>query len=120
MQWERVERGVTRGMRFPIAVSLRYRADESGWHDGESVNISGSGVLFRAAWPLAVETPVEMSFALPVAVPDRATVRIVCRGRVVRVTAPEPPDDRAIVAASIAKYQFVREQGAQQEELPTR
>lgn len=106
-------------MRFPIVVSLRYRSDDSDWRDGESVNISGSGVLFRVERPLALQTPVEMSFALPVAVADRAPVRVVCRGQIVRVAMPQSPGEWAMVAASIAEYRFVRGQGAEDDELPS-
>lgn len=120
MQWERVERGATRAMRFPIVVSLRYRpAVDSEWRDGESVNISGTGVLFRAAQRLELQIPVELSFTLPAAVAGGTPVRIDCRGQVVRALAPESPRYGALVAAAIAEYRFVREGGPEHGEAPS-
>ena len=54
---------------FVALVRLRRRKrfdGEAGWHDGTTENISRSGVLFRGAGILRVDTPIEMRLVLPV------------------------------------------------------
>ncbi len=95
-----------RATRFDVPVPLRYRSvGTSPWSEGRIENISRSGVLFRADEPLPVDTPVEMTFALPVG-PDARDV--LCRGRVVRTVPATGLAGTAGVAATIAVYRFRR------------
>ena len=95
-----------RAPRFALHLPLRYRTiGESGWHDGLTENISRSGVLFRAKDLLQVSTPVEMTFALPLA---NLGPEVLCRGQVVRTVPPSGPSDRPAVAATIVDYHFRR------------
>ena len=94
-----------RAPRFPVSLPLRYRSiGATQWIDGQVENISRSGVLFRAANLVAVDTSIEMSFVLPVG--DGPGV--VCRGRVVRTVPPKADEAPPGLAVTIATYQFVR------------
>ncbi len=94
-----------RAPRFPVRLPLRYRSiGATQWIDGQVENISRSGVLFRAANLVAVDTPVEMSFVLPVG----GGPGVICRGRVVRTVPPRADAAPAGLAVTIATYQFVR------------
>jgi len=93
-----VQKNSGRATRFAVPVPLRYRlAGTAAWSDGRIENISRSGLLFRAARPLPLDTALEMTFALPVGPAGRD---LFCRGRVVR-TVP------GAVAATIATFRFL-------------
>lgn len=92
-----------------MATALRFREHgESEWHCASTMNVSRSGVLFRAEGPPpGMRRDVEFILALPVlGAAPRAEVR--CTGRVVRL---EEPDDLTgggcVVAATIANYDIV-------------
>ena len=71
-------------VRRATTTAVRYRVvGEDQWLEGQTVNISESGVLFQAAEPLVPETIIEMTFR----VPDRMgplAGELMCVGRVVR------------------------------------
>jgi hypothetical protein len=78
-----------RAQRFPIQTSLRFREHgESAWRTGATINVSRSGVLFRADGPLPDPVhAVDFIIELPLnGVTPGPHVR--CTGHVVR-TAPE-------------------------------
>ena len=95
-----------RAPRFSLGVALRYRqVGEREWHDAVTENISRSGVLFRAADVVPVDTPLEMRFTLSAGA-SSSDVR--CRGRVVRTVPPERPQAATGMAATIRTYRFLR------------
>jgi hypothetical protein len=95
-----------RARRFPLGIRLRYRAaGEGDWHEGLTENISRSGVLFRTAHILDVDTPVEMSFTLPA---GPVAPAIHCEGRIVRTVLPPRVQAAYGMAATISDYRFVR------------
>lgn len=95
-----------RARRFALHLALRYRpVGATRWHEAQTENISRSGVLFVTDGLPEVDTPVEMSFVLP---GGPAPAEVVCRGRIVRVVAPDDPETRPAVAATISGYRFVR------------
>jgi hypothetical protein len=66
----------SRAQRFPIEAPLRYRAEEeSAWTEGATVNISRSGILFRAEKEIPPRTILQMEISFSFA------VRFGCRGR---------------------------------------
>ena len=94
-----------RATRFDVPVPLRYRlAGTAAWSEGRIENISRSGLLFRVERPLPVDTPVEMTFALPVGPTGRD---LLCRGRVVRTVPGAGVAGQAGVAATIATFRFL-------------
>jgi hypothetical protein len=99
-----------RARRFPFGLELRYRPVGQGeWHEGLTENISRSGVLFRSADILDVDTPVEMSFTLP-AGPVAPVIQ--CEGRIVRSVLPGPFQAPPGMAATISDYRFLRADSA--------
>ena len=101
-----MKRDSGRAPRFPVHFSLRYRpVGATRWEDGQIENISRSGVLFWTEHLLAVDTPLEMSFVLPLGAMKPG---IVCRGRVVRTVLPTAHTAPPALAATISTYHFVR------------
>jgi hypothetical protein len=91
---------VLRAQRFDLHQPLRYRSvGAARWRFGRIENISRSGVLFWSKKPLDLDTPLEMSFKLPL---GKRPPEIVCRGRIVRSVAGSG------LAATIRTYRFVR------------
>jgi hypothetical protein len=88
-------------------VPLRYRAvGEPDWCSGQAANISRSGVLFRAERVLPPDTPVELVLRLPLKLLGQIAADVVCSGEVVRII--ESPAQPAALAATIARFRFVR------------
>ena len=92
-----------------MAMPLRFREHgESEWHGASTLNVSRSGVLFRADGPPPdMRREVEFILALPVVgAAPRAEVR--CKGRVVRLEGPDAlTGGGCAVAATIADYDIV-------------
>lgn len=89
--------------RFPIEQEIRFRAvtrrqPESGGF-GRTVNMSSSGILFETEEDLAPGKQLEVSVAWPAQLNNRTPLKLVARGRVVRV------DDRR-AALEIQHYEF--------------
>jgi hypothetical protein len=106
----------TRAPRFPLRIALRYRSsNDPHWRDGQTENISRSGVLFRTEHPMPPQTPIEIVLALPAEIAGtEAAATVICRGRVVRMEAGRRApngDDRPAVAATIAGYRLAHFQG---------
>jgi hypothetical protein len=98
---------VLRAQRFPIKTSLQYR--ESGtvdWKIGTTVNISRSGLLFRAETDLDPKTLVEMQIVFSPEMTGTSEAKVVCWGPIVRKESllPQPA-----LAANILRYRFVYE-----------
>jgi hypothetical protein len=106
-------KGTPRAPRFPIQAALRYRVgNETDWLEGETVNISRTGILFRARKQEALKTPIEMSFNLPVTLADESGAIVFCQGEIVRTVLPPASDSPPRLAARILEYRFARQQGA--------
>jgi PilZ domain len=106
----------TRAPRYRLRIPLRYRpSGDHQWRDGDTENISRSGVLFRTDHLMPPQTAIEMLLALPAEVggsDESATV--ICRGRIVRTESAagnDHGDGRAAVAATIAGYRLAHSQG---------
>jgi len=68
-----------RALRFPLQMPIHYR--KSGmlhWHDGRTLNISRTGVLFHAYENLKTDLNLEISISLP------KETTLTCQGTVVR------------------------------------
>ena len=94
-----------RARRFPIKTSLRFREQgESEWRPASTINVSRSGVLFRADGPLADPVhAVDFIIDLPL---NGATPgpQVRCTGQVVRIVPGELAGGGQDVAVSIDGY----------------
>lgn len=100
-----------RAERFPIRTSLRYReSGESAWSEGTTLNISRSGVFFRAEREVDPKTVLEMRIQFPAEVVGEAPANVLCWGPVVRTVPPESPHGLPAVAVEILRYRFARDE----------
>ncbi|MGH9404858.1 MAG: PilZ domain-containing protein [Terriglobia bacterium] len=105
---ERAGAGEARcAQRFILQVPIRYRlAGESTWREGETENISSSGVLFRSEFLPAAGAPLDLCIAMPPLNAEGAA-EVICSGIVVRVE-PTPGKDSPAVAARILHFRLAR------------
>jgi len=104
--------GGARAQRVRFRSPIRYRwIAESEWHFGDTVDISGSGLLFLCETPLEVGTEVEV--ILPAKAQQAGNVlllNLTYRGRVVRRVLANWPDVRPAVAIRISHCQIAPRQ----------
>ena len=96
-----------RAQRFNLHLPVKYRlVGQDQWREGTTENISRSGMLFRAEEMIPANVQLEISLVLPAEIAGLAAAEVVCRGEIVRTTAPERPTMHPAVAAKILQYHF--------------
>jgi CheY-like chemotaxis protein len=94
----------TRAPRFQLQLPLKYRRiDEEKWHDGETRNISRSGLLFEAEDLLQPKVQLEINLVLPAEIAGLSPTEVICRGEIVRTAIEQVPP---ALAAKILQYHF--------------
>jgi hypothetical protein len=89
---------ISRATRFPLNLSLHYRASGTIlWHEGSTVDISRTGILFQAGQDLPLRTALEMRIEIP----SPSKVTLICRGPVVRKQEPIFSETRSVMAALV-------------------
>jgi hypothetical protein len=99
-----------RAPRFPIQTTVHYRVSgEHDWHEGTSINISRTGVLFKAEDDLPPQTVLEMRIQFPAELTGDTPTNVVCWGPIIRRGWVEHPDSHPALAALIVRYRFTRD-----------
>jgi PAS domain S-box-containing protein len=97
----------TRAQRFQLHLPLKYRRlDEEVWHDGQTKNISRSGLLFQAEDVLQPNVVLEINLVLPAEIAGLSATEVVCRGEIVRTVQPVGAEMPPALAARILQYHF--------------
>jgi PAS domain S-box-containing protein len=97
----------TRAQRFQLHLPLKYRQlNEENWHDGETKNISRSGLLFQAEDLLQPNVILEINLVLPAEIAGLSATEVVCRGEVVRTVNANGEKMPPALAAKILQYHF--------------
>lgn len=90
---------------------MKYRVvGTTSWQRGAVVNISQTGVLFRAAELLPDNEEVEMILEMPREIIGQEHAQVIARGMVVRTVPPENGKDPCI-AAGIWDYRPLHDKG---------
>ena len=98
---------LSRAQRFQLRLPLKYRqVDEENWHEGQTRNISRSGLLFQAESFLQPNVVLEINLVLPSEIAGLSPTEVVCRGEVVRTVSPEQEEMPPALAAKILQYRF--------------
>jgi two-component system cell cycle sensor histidine kinase/response regulator CckA len=98
---------LSRAQRFQIHLPLKYRRiDEEKWHDGETRNISRSGLLFEAEDFLQPNVQLEINLVLPAEIAGLSATEVVCRGEIVRTVQSAEDGLTPALAAKILQYRF--------------
>jgi PAS domain S-box-containing protein len=97
----------SRAQRFQLHLPLKYRQlDEQNWHNGETKNISRSGLLFQAEDLLQPNVILEINLVLPAEIAGLSPTEVVCKGEVVRTVASNGEKMPPALAAKILQYHF--------------
>src|SRR5271166_579150 len=103
----RVPSSLARAQRFQLHLPLKYRRlDEEKWHDGETRNISRSGLLFQAEDSLQPNVQLEINLVLPAEIAGLSPTEVVCRGQIVRTVKSAGEEMHPALAAKILQYHF--------------
>ncbi len=98
----------SRAKRFLLQVPLRYRVGgDRAWRDGQTENISSSGVLFRSGSLAELSAAIEISFTLPVEISEGAA-EVFCYGKIVRASSIAECENLHLLAAQILRYRLLR------------
>jgi PAS domain S-box-containing protein len=97
----------SRAQRFQLHLPLKYRQlNEEHWHEGETKNISRSGLLFQAEDLLEPNVILEINLVLPAEIAGLSATEVVCRGEVVRTVNSNGEKMPPALAAKILQYHF--------------
>ena len=98
---------VARAPRFPIEAKMQYReGGETSWHEGTTINISRSGVLFKADRALEPRKVLEMRISFPPEFTGDSETGVICWGPIVRQQPISGETTPPAIAASIFHYRF--------------
>ena len=91
-----------RAQRFPLKVPIHYRkSGMSNWHDGRTVNISHSGVLFQTDENLQTDLKLEIRISLS------PKTTLACQGTIIRIDPALCTDEKTGLAARISHYRLL-------------
>lgn len=100
-----------RAQRFPMALPVAVKLNELG--GGETAvktkDISSSGVYLEFGTPVDVGSSLEFVLTLPAEITKGQSVRVKCRGKVVRVEKHGTDGMVVGAAATIERYEFLRD-----------
>jgi PAS domain S-box-containing protein len=104
---DREKPSLSRAPRFYLQLPLKYRRlDEEHWHDGETKNISRSGLLFEAEDYLQPTVQLEINLVLPAEIAGLSPTEVICRGEIVRTVKAAAGEMPPALAAKILQYHF--------------
>jgi len=103
----RSEQPLSRAPRFQLHLPLKYRRlDEEKWHNGETRDISRSGLLFQAEDALQPSIQLEINLVLPSEIAGLSPTEVICRGEIVRTVESAASEMPPALAAKILQYHF--------------
>ena len=98
---------IPRAARFALAMPGRYRLPRGGdWHEVRVVNLSDSGILFRADEPLPLGTLFEMVVETPFQIGNLAPGRFRCLAKISRTEPVLSTDAGYPVAAEFVEFRI--------------
>jgi signal transduction histidine kinase len=105
-----------RARRFSMRVPLRYRGIGTWeWRNGETENISFSGVLFRCPEQLEERARVEVVLEMPPELSEGAGLDLLCAGQVVRSTEAGLLVKGGTIAVAFKDFRLLQRQGQQEQ-----
>ncbi len=103
---QQAEKRATR--RFALRLPVSVNQNGSPAMSAQTRDVSARGICFYLEAPLAHGSDVEFTLTLPPEITLTESIRVRCKGKVVRVE-PELADTKVPVAAVIDEYEFLTE-----------
>ena len=102
---EREKRGTRRfALRLPVAVVVS--EEGSGEKSAQTRDVSARGICFYVDSAIAAGSAIEFTLTLPPEITLTESIRVSCKGKVVRVD-DGTTDGKVAVAAVIDEYEFL-------------
>jgi len=101
------EKRVTRRFPLRLPVSVRY-GENPEEHRAQTRDVSARGICFFVDSAIQAGSPIEFTLTLPPEITLTESIRVRCKGHVVRVEGGDPAGKMA-VAAKIEEYEFLTE-----------
>jgi hypothetical protein len=95
----------TRRFALRLPVSVRYGENEKE-HEAQTRDVSARGICFYVDSAIQAGSAIDFTLTLPPEITLTESIRVRCKGRVVRVEGSNPAGKMA-VAAVIDEYEFL-------------
>lgn len=92
--------------RFPLRLPLSVNAENAAQGSAETRDVSARGVCFFVDSAIANGSGIDFTLTLPPEITLTESIRVRCRGKVVRVHEASP-EGKVAVAAVIEEYEFL-------------
>lgn len=102
------EQRATRRFSLRLPVSIRFTNGEVHEASAQTKDVSARGVFFWMDSKVAEGSPIEFTLTLPPEITLTESIRVRCKGRVVRVEQ-NAPEAKVGIGAVIEQYDFVAE-----------
>lgn len=100
------EKRATRRFALRLPVAVTYSANGNQEKSAQTRDVSARGICFYVDSAIAPGSPIEFTLTLPPEITLTESIRVRCKGRVVRV---DDGDGKVAVAAVIDEYEFLAE-----------
>ena len=105
---EAPEKRSTRRFALRLPVAVTYAQDGGTEKAAETRDVSARGICFYLDTAIANGSPIEFTLTLPPEITLTESIRVRCKGKVVRVNEAGA-DGKVAVAAIIEEYEFLPE-----------
>jgi hypothetical protein len=102
------EKRATRRFALRLPVSVNYAENSSQEKAAQTRDVSARGICFYVDTAIAEGSQIEFTLTLPPEITLTESIKVKCKGKVVRVDNTTP-DGRVAVAAVIDEYEFLSE-----------
>jgi hypothetical protein len=99
------DKRATRRFALRLPVSVRYGENEEE-HDAQTRDVSARGICFYVDSAIQAGSAIDFTLTLPPEITLTESIRVRCKGRVIRVEGGDPAGKLA-VAAVIDEYEFL-------------
>jgi hypothetical protein len=105
---EQDNKRATRRFALRLPVSVTYTEDGTQEKAAQTRDVSARGICFFVDSSIAAGSTIEFTLTLPPEITLTESIRVRCKGKVVRVD-DGGPDGKVAVAAVIDEYEFLSE-----------
>jgi hypothetical protein len=105
---QQAEKRATRRFGLRLPVSVNYADNPGAAFSAQTRDVSARGICFYMDTPLAAGSDIEFTLTLPPEITLTESIRVRCKGKVVRVENGLA-DAKVPIAAVIDEYEFLSE-----------
>jgi hypothetical protein len=102
------EKRATRRFALRLPVAVTYADNGTQEKSAQTRDVSARGISFYVDAPIAAGSPIEFTLTLPAEITLTESIRVHCKGKVVRLDEAST-NGKMAVAAVIDEYEFLSE-----------